>query len=88
MQKQLLTNGNVFKRTDGRWNGVVWYMGWMSEGYAYTTVKKVHNLLTDYFQYLTQQELIPKNPMLAAPMIKKPTLWPVKGKITDPLLKR
>ena len=26
MQKQLLTNGNVFKRTDGRWNGVVWYM--------------------------------------------------------------
>ena len=26
MKKQLLTNGNVFKRTDGRWNGVVWYM--------------------------------------------------------------
>ena len=26
MQKQLLTNGNVFKRTDGRWNGVVWYI--------------------------------------------------------------
>ena len=25
MQKKLLTNGNVFKRTDGRWNGVVWY---------------------------------------------------------------
>ncbi len=26
MQKKLLTNGNVFKRTDGRWCGVVWYM--------------------------------------------------------------
>ena len=25
MQKQLLTNGNAFKRTDGRWGGVVWY---------------------------------------------------------------
>ena len=25
MQKKLLTNGNVFKRTDGRWCGVVWY---------------------------------------------------------------
>lgn len=25
MQKQLLTNGNTFKRTDGRWCGVVWY---------------------------------------------------------------
>ena len=26
MQKKLLTSGNIFKRTDGRWNGVVWYM--------------------------------------------------------------
>ena len=26
MQKQLLTSGNIFKRTDRRWNGVVWYM--------------------------------------------------------------
>ena len=26
MQKQLLTSDNTFKRTDGRWNGVVWYM--------------------------------------------------------------
>ena len=23
MQKKLLTNGNIFKRTDARWNGVV-----------------------------------------------------------------
>ena len=25
MQRKLLTSGNIFKRTDGRWNGVVWY---------------------------------------------------------------
>ena len=33
---------------------------WMNEGYAYTTVKKVYNILTDYFRYLTQQDYIPK----------------------------
>ncbi len=43
----------------------------MTAGLAYTTVKKVHNLLTDYFRYLTQQEFISKNPMLAVPMIKR-----------------
>ena len=26
MKKKLLTSGNVFERTDGRWGGVVWYM--------------------------------------------------------------
>ena len=178
MQKKLLTNGNVFKRTDGRWNGVVWYLDeqgerkrksfcgtsklevkakiteyiadfkhqltvsdeskakledsiknwlrvfkfpsverttydrlewtathlvypllgdkvvgdvtsadvkavlnhWMSQGFAYTTVKKVHNLLTDYFRYLTQQELISKNPMPAAPMIKRANFLAAQGK--------
>ena len=25
MQKKLLTSGNVFKRTDGRWGGTIWY---------------------------------------------------------------
>ena len=178
MQLKLLTNGNTFKRTDCRWNGVVWYsdeqgakkrksfcgttkqevkgklsayladfdrqltasdeskakleesMGrwlrvfkfpsvdrgtydrlectakhqiypilgnkvigditsadikallnhWMNEGYAYTTVKKVYNILTDYFRYLTQQEYIPKNPMAAAPMIKKSNFMASQGK--------
>ncbi len=178
MQKKLLTNGNVFKRTDGRWNGVVWYLDeqgerkrksfcgtskpevkakiteyiadfkqriaasdeskakledsmknwlqvfkfpsverttydrlewtashliypllgdkvvgdvtsadvkatlnhWMAKGFAYTTVKKVHNLLTDYFRYLTQQELITKNPMPAAPMIKRANFLAAQGK--------
>ena len=177
-QKKLLTSGNIFKRTDGRWAGVVWYVDeqgqrkrksfsgktkpdvkqkvtnyiaafnqelaasdesrkmlqdsmsvwlqvfkfpsvergsydrlectakhqiypiiggkvvgditsadirsllnhWMNKGYAYTTVKKVYNLLTDYFRYLTQQELIQKNPMDAAPMIKRANFLSAQGK--------
>ena len=43
----------------------------MNEGYAYTTVKKVYVILGEYFRYLTQQEIIIKNPMNSAPMIKK-----------------
>ena len=43
----------------------------MNEGYAYTTVKKIHNLLGEYFRYLTEQEHIVKNPMTSVPMIKK-----------------
>ena len=178
MQRKLLTSGNVFKRTDGRWNGVVWYtdeqgtkrrksfcggtkpevkekitayiadfnqkleesdeskatlrdsMGrwlrtfkfpsvergtydrlectarhqiypiiggkvvgditaadvksllnhWMAKGYAYTTVKKVYHLLTDYFRHLVQQELIVKNPMDAAPMIRRSNFLAAQGK--------
>ena len=181
-QRKLLTNGNAFQRTDGRWAGVVWYMDehgerkrksfsgtskaevnkkmtdyvaafekqiiesdeakksleesmgnwlrvfkfpsiergsydrlectakhqiypllgskvvgdvtsadirkllnhWMNKGYAYTTVKKVYNLLTDYFRYLTQQELIQKNPMTAAPMIKKANFLAAQGKENRP----
>ena len=176
--RKLLTNGNAFKRTDGRWGGTVWYMDesgerkrksfsgttkqevnkkmtayiedfnnqiatsieanktlkesmtnwlqvfkfpsverttydryectienqiyplignkivgnitaadikkvlnhWMNEGYAYTTVKKVHNILNEYFRYLTQQELINKNPMNAAPMIKKSNFYAIQEK--------
>ena len=176
--RKLLTNGNAFKRTDGRWGGTVWYMDesgerkrksfsgttkqevnkkmtayienlnneietsieanktlgesmtnwlkvfkfpsverttydryectainqiyplignkivgnitsadikkvlnhWMNEGYAYTTVKKVHVILGDYFKYLTQQELIQRNPMNSAPMIKKSNFYAIQEK--------
>ena len=57
---------------------------WMNEGYAYNTVKKVYNLLTDYFRYLTQQELILKNPMTTAPMIKKANFLAAQGKENRP----
>ena len=43
----------------------------MNEGYAYTTVKKIHVVLNEYFRYLTQQEIIDKNPMVLVPMIKR-----------------
>ena len=176
--KRLLTNGNAFKRTDGRWGGTVWYMDesgerkrkcfsgttkqevnrkmtayienfnneietsieanktlkvsmtnwlqvfkfpsverttydryectaenqiyplignkvvgnitasdikkvlnhWMTEGYAYTTVKKVHNILNEYFRYLTQQDLLQRNPMNSAPMIKKSNFYAIQEK--------
>ena len=176
--RKLLTNGNAFKRTDGRWGGTVWFMDesgerkrksfsgttkqevnkkmtayienfnnevetsieanktlresmqnwlqvfkfpsverttydryectainqiyplignkivgnitaadikkvlnhWMNEGYAYTTVKKVHVILGDYLKYLTQQELIPRNPMNSAPMIKKSNFYAIQEK--------
>ena len=53
---------------------------WMAEGYAYTTVKKVHIILGDYFKHLTQEELIQRNPMLAAPMIKKSNFYAIQEK--------
>ena len=38
----------------------------------------------DYFRYLTQQELIQKNPMTAAPMIKKANFLAAQGKENRP----
>ena len=43
----------------------------MTDGYAYSTAKKVYHILTDYFRYMTQEGYIDKNPMTNAPMIKK-----------------
>ena len=57
---------------------------WMNKGYAYNTVKKVYNLLTDYFRYLAQQDLIPKNPMTTVPMIKKANFMAAQGKENKP----
>ena len=177
-QREILTNGNAFKRTDGRWGGVVWYLDeqgarkrksfsgttksevnkkmkkyivefnqdkndsveslktledslqnwlqvfkfpaverttydraesvarnqiypilgkkvvgditaadikmllnyWMTEGYAYTTVKKVYTLLNEYFRYLCYEEHIPKNPMAYVRMIKKANFLAAQGR--------
>ena len=52
MQKKLLTNGNAFKRTDGRWCGVVWYMDEHGErkrkSFSGTTKAEVNKKITDY----------------------------------------
>ena len=44
---------------------------WTGRGYAYTTVKKVHNLLSEFFRYLTEEDFIQKNPMQSVPMMKR-----------------
>ena len=52
MQKKLLTNGNVFKRTDGRWCGVVWYRNEQGErkrkSFSGTTKQEVSRKIKDY----------------------------------------
>ena len=53
---------------------------WMNQGYAYTTVKKVHVILNEYFRYLAQQEFLSKNPMNSAPMIKKSNFLAIQEK--------
>ena len=53
---------------------------WMGEGYAYTTVKKVYIVLNEYFRYLTQQEILEKNPMNSVPMIKKSNFMAAQNK--------
>ena len=53
---------------------------WMNEGYAYTTVKKVYIVLNEYFRYLTQQEILTKNPMNSVPMIKKSNFMAVQNR--------
>ena len=36
--RKLLTNGNAFKRTDGRWGGTVWYMDEAGNAYVVNVV--------------------------------------------------
>ena len=52
MQKKLLTNGNAFKRTDGRWCGVVCYMDEHGErkrkSFSGTTKAEVNKKITQY----------------------------------------
>ena len=52
MQRKLLTNGNAFKRTDGRWCGVVWYMDERGErkrkSFSGTTKAEVNKKITEY----------------------------------------
>ena len=52
MQRKLLTNGNIFKRTDGRWGGVVWYMDESEnrkrKSFSGTTKQEVNRKITAY----------------------------------------
>lgn len=52
MRKKLLTNGNVHKRTDGRWSGVIWYMDEQGERkrkcFSGTTKQEANKKITNY----------------------------------------
>ena len=54
MQKKLLTNGSAFKRTDGRWGGVVWYMNESGErkrkSFCGASKLEVNKKMTDYIK--------------------------------------
>jgi len=59
MQKKLLTNGNVFKRTDGRWCGVVWYMDEQGnrkrKSFSGTTKQETNKKITSYIAEFENQ---------------------------------
>ena len=59
MQKKLLTNGNVFKRTDGRWCGVVWYMDEQGnrkrKSFSGTTKQETNKKITAYIAEFENQ---------------------------------
>ena len=61
MQKKLLTNGNAFKRTDGRWCGVVWYMDEHGErkrkSFSGTTKAEVNKKITEYIADFESQTI-------------------------------
>ena len=52
----------------------------MNKGYAFTTVKKIHDIFNDYFRHITQQGVIQTNPMQIVPMIKKSNFMAAQGK--------
>ena len=59
MQKKLLTNGNVFKRTDNRWNGVVWYLDEQDQrkrkSFCGAFKQEVKEKITEYIAAFNQQ---------------------------------
>lgn len=59
MRKKLLTNGNVFKRTDGRWGGVVWYMDEQGKRkrkcFSGTTKQEANKKITAYIAEFENQ---------------------------------
>ena len=52
--RKLLTNGNAFKRTDGRWGGTIWYMGEDGErkrkSFSGTTKQEVTKKMAAYVE--------------------------------------
>ena len=62
MQKKLLTTGNTFKRSDGRWGGVVWYMDEDGErkrkSFSGTTKQEVGKKITAYIESFNESIIV------------------------------
>ena len=62
MKRKLLTNGSAFKRTDGRWGGVVWYMDESGErkrkSFSSTSKQEVNKKITAYIATVSNQPQI------------------------------
>ena len=50
----------------------------------FSTVKQTYNLLSEYFRYLEQEDIISKNPMLNVGQIKKANFYAKQGKELKP----
>ena len=59
MQKKLLTTGNIFKRTDSRWNGVVWYLDEQGQrkrkSFCGISRQEVKEKITEYIAVFNEQ---------------------------------
>ena len=59
-QREILTNGNAFKRTDGRWGGTVWYLDEKGErkrkSFSGTTKSEVNQKMKKYILEFNQQK--------------------------------
>ena len=53
---------------------------WMNKQYSFSTVKQTYNLLNEYYRYLAEEGLLPKNPMANVSMIKKSNFLSNQGK--------
>ncbi len=63
-QKRLLTNGNAFKKTDGRWCVVVWYIDERGDkkrkSFSGTTKQAVNKKITDYIADFNESIIEPQ----------------------------
>ena len=59
MKRKLLTNGSAFKRTDGRWGGVVWFMDESGnrkrKSFSGISKQEVNKKMTDYVAEFEKQ---------------------------------
>ena len=59
-QREILTNGNAFKRTDGRWGGTVWYLDEHGErkrkSFSGTTKSEVNRKMKKYILEFNQDK--------------------------------